>query len=91
MRTKKIVKETAAEVMKAFKAAHKKLQNMEGLTPKEQTKLIAILDSVKNTVDNFDRKKKEQLLSSLKKEQEQLDKHKVAIAKQIEDLQNELG
>ena len=90
MRTKKLAKETAAEVVKYLKEAHKKLKNVEMLTPKEQTKLIAVLDSVKDTVDNFDRKKKEQLLKNLISEKESLIQKGNKLDQDIQQLQNEL-
>ncbi|MCH5225766.1 MAG: hypothetical protein J1D77_07175 [Muribaculaceae bacterium] len=91
MRTKKLAKETATDVVKMLKAAHKKLKNVAALTPKEQAKLVAVLDSVKDTIDNFDRKKKEQLLDSYRIEQQQLAKRGEDLASKIEQLQNELN
>lgn len=91
MRTKKLAKETATDVVKYLKEAHKKLKNIETLTPKEQAKLVAVLDSVKDTIDNFDRKKKEQLLKSLISEKESLIQKGNQLDEDISKLQSELG
>lgn len=91
MRTKKLGQQAATEVVKYLKEAHKKLQKMETLTPKEQAKLVKLLDTVKDTVSNFDRKQKEQLLQSLKNQKESLLQQGNKLDQQIEKLQSELN
>lgn len=89
--SKEVAKATAATVMGYLKDAHKKLQKLEMLSPREAQKLQNLLDSFKNTIDNFDRVKKEQYLEYLKSEKQRLERQGEGISKQIEDLQNELG
>lgn len=91
MRKKQVAQETASDIVKYLKDAHKKLQKLETLSPNEQAKLVGVLDSVKNTIDNFDRKKKEQLLQSLIKEKETLLQQGNKLDERIANLQNELG
>ena len=91
MRRKQVAQETASDIVKYLRDAHKKLQKLETLSPKEQAKLVGVLDSVKSTIDNFDRKKKEQLLDSYRIEQQQLAKRGEDLASKIEQLQNELN
>lgn len=91
MATKDLAKVTAATVMSYLKDAHKKLQKLETLTPKEAEKIVGLLDSVKGVVDNFDRIKKQQLIEVLKNEKEKLAKQNSDLDRQIEKLQNELN
>lgn len=91
MATKNLAKVTATNVVNYLKDAHKKLQNLENLTPKEREKIVAVLDSVKDTLDNFDRKKKEQLLDAYRNQQQQLAKQGDELARKIEELQHQLG
>ena len=91
MATKDLAKVTAATVMSYLKDAHKKLQKLETLTPKEAEKIVGLLDSVKGVVDNFDRLKKQQLIEVLKNEKEKLAKQNSDLDRQIEKLQNELN
>ena len=78
-------------VLVHLKNAHKQLVKLAELSPKQVAKIQGVLDSVKTTIDNFDMVKKQQLLASLQKEQENLAKKKEDLAKQIETLQQELG
>ena len=89
--TKDLAKVTANTVVGYLKDAHKKLQKLETLTPREAQKIQELLDSVKGAVDNFDRMKKEQYLAFLKAEKEKLQKQGTDLDRQIEDLQNQLG
>ena len=91
MATKDLAKVTASTVMNYLKDAHKKLTKLETLSPKEAERIVAMLDSVKKAIDNFDRIKKEQLLETLKNEKEALAKRGSDLDKKIEDLQNELA
>lgn len=91
MATKQLAKVTAANVVNYLKDVQKKLQKVDALTPKEKEKLVAVLDSVKSTIDNFDRKKKEQLLEAYKAEKERLAKEDSELSRKIEDLQNQLA
>lgn len=89
--SKDLAKVTAATVAAYLKNAHKKLQKIETLTPREAAKLQELLDSFKGTIDNFDRMKKEQYLAYLKSEKDRLEREGQGLSKQIEDLQKELG
>lgn len=89
--TKDLAKVTATTVVSYLKDAHKKLKDLETLSPKESAKIISVLDSVKDTIDNFSRLKKEQLLDTLKSEKEKLQKQGMDLDRQIEALQNELN
>lgn len=91
MATKNLAKVSATNVVKYLKDAHKKLQKLEELSPKERAKIVAVLDTVKDTLDNFDRKKKEQLLNSYITEKENLNKLNQDLDRKIEELQNQLG
>lgn len=91
MATKDLAKVTATNVVAYLKDAHKKLQKLETLTPKEAQKILNLLDKVKGSVDNFDRIKKQQLLVSLKNEKAKLAKQGNDLDKQIEELQNQLS
>ena len=89
--SKDVAKATASTVVTYLKDAHKKLQKLEQLSPKEAAKLQGMLDSFRSTIDNFDRIKKQQYLEYLKSERQRLEKQGEGLSKQIEDLQNELG
>ena len=89
--TKNLAKVTANTVISYLKDAHKKLQKLETLSPKEAEKIQQHLDHVKATIDNFDRVKKEQYLAYLKQEKEKLQKQGSDLDRQIEELQNQLG
>ena len=89
--TKDVAKTTAATVISYLKEAHKKIQKLEALSPKEAEKLMNMLDSVKSSIDNFDRIKKQQYLAYLKAEKEKLQKQGNAIDEKIQNLQNELA
>lgn len=89
--TKDLAKVTAATVVGYLKDAHKKLQKLETLSPKEAEKIMNLLDNVKGAVDNFDRMKKEQFLAYLKAEKEKIQKQGSDLDRQIENLQNELN
>ena len=91
MATKDLVKVSAKTVMGYLKDAHKNLVKLENLNPKEQEKIVALLDKVKDTINNFDRVKKEQLLNNLKNEKEKLAKQGCDLDRKIEELQNQLG
>ena len=90
MATKDLAKVTASNVLNYLKEAHKKLSKLENLSPKEAQKIVAMLDAVRNSIDNFDRVKKEQLLNSLRMEKEKLVKQGSDLDRQIEELQNQL-
>lgn len=89
--TKELAKATAANVLGYLKDAHKKLVKLESLSPKEAEKIQIMLDKVKQSVDNFDKIKDQQLLQALKAEKEKLAKQNENLDRQIEALQNKLG
>ena len=89
--SKDLAKATAVTVVGYLKDAHKKLQKLEQLTPKEAAKLQEMLDSFKDTINNFDRVKKQQYLEYLKTQKQRLEKEGEGLSKKIEDLQKELG
>lgn len=89
--TKDLAKVTANTVVSYLKDAHKKLQKLETLSPKEAEKLQGLLDSVRSTIDNFDRMKKEQYLAYLNQEKLKLQKQGENLDRQIEELKNKLG
>ncbi|MCH5238016.1 MAG: hypothetical protein J1E95_09495 [Muribaculaceae bacterium] len=89
--TNDLAKVTMKNVIAHLKDAHKKLKNLPALSTAEQLKIQKLLDSVKDTIDNFDRVKKEQLLVKLQGEQEKLQRDKENLSSQIEKLRNELG
>lgn len=89
MRTKK-TSETAADIAAIIKEAHKKLNKIATLSPKEQAKLVALLDKVKSTVTDFDLRKKQQLLETYKTEQKKLAKQGDNLAQKIAALESEL-
>lgn len=89
--TKEVAKATAATVVSYLKEAHKKLQKLESLSPKEAQKLMNMLETVKGSIDNFERMKKEQYLAYLKAEKEKLQKQGNDLEQQIQNLQNELS
>lgn len=88
--TKDLAKVTAGTVVSYLKDAHKKLQKLETLTPKEAQKIVNALDAVRGSIDNFERMKKQQLLDVLKNEKVRLAKQGSDLDRQIEELQNEL-
>lgn len=88
--TKDLAKVTATTVLNYLKEAHRKLQKLDTLSPKEATKIQAVLDSVRGSIDNFDRMKKQQLLEALKSEKEKWAKQGSDLDREIEKLQNEL-
>lgn len=89
--SKDLAKVTAANVMAYLKDAHKKLVNLETLTPKETQKINDMLDKFKGAVDNFALLKKQQYLKSLQAEKESLQKRSANLDEEIQKLQNELG
>lgn len=89
--SKEVAKATAATVMGYLKDAHKKLQKLENLSPKEAEKLQGLLDSFRSTIDNFDRVKKQQYLEYLKSQKLRIEKEGEGLSKQIQDLENELA
>ncbi|MCH5227079.1 MAG: hypothetical protein J1F16_04590 [Muribaculaceae bacterium] len=91
MATKDLAKVTAATVVSYLKDAHKKLQKLESLSPKEAQKIQDVLDAVKSSIDNFDRVKKQQLLDMYRSEKEKLAKQGSDLDRKIEELQNQLG
>lgn len=88
--TKALAKVTATNVVNYLKDAQKKLLSLDNLTPKEREKIVNVLDTVKETLDNFDRKKKEQLLETYRSEKERLNKANLDLDQKIQELQNEL-
>lgn len=86
-----LAKVTMGNVVGHLKKAHKHLTSMATLSPREAAKVQKLLDSVKETIDNFDRVKKEQLLAALKAEKNKLAKQGSDIDRQIEMLQSELN
>ena len=89
--TEELAKVTAGNVVTHLKNAHKMLTNVSGLSAKEAMKLQQMLDSFKDTINNFDRVKKAQLIETLKSQQAKLQKQGEDLSKQIEKLQQELG
>ena len=89
--TKGLVKATAATVLGHLKDAQKKLLKLETLTHKETQKIQELLDKLKNSINDFDRIKKQQLIEVLKSEKKKLAKQNETIDRQIQDLQNQLG
>lgn len=85
-----LAKVTMANVIAHLKNAHKSLANLTELSPNQAIKVQALLDNVKDTIDNFDRIKKQQLLATLQKKKESLVKEGDDLNRQIEALQNEL-
>ena len=91
MATKDLAKVTATTVVSYLKDANKKLQKLENLSPKEAEKIQQLLDAVRNSIDNFDRMKKQQLIETLKLEKEKLAKQGNDLDRKIEELQSQLG
>ena len=89
--TKDLAKVTASNIVAYLKDAHKKLQKMETLSPKDKQKIVSWLDNIKGSLDNFDRIKKQQLLEALQSEKVELAKKNDDLEKQISNLQNELA
>ena len=89
--TKDLAKVTASTVISYLKDAHKKLQKLETLSPKETEKIHNMLNTVKDTVENFTPLKKQQLIKELQDEKVRLAKQNEEIDRQIQSLQNELA
>lgn len=89
--TKDLAKVTASTVVSYLKDAHKKLQKLETLSPKETEKIHKMLNTVKDTVENFTNLKKQQLIKELQDEKVRLAKQNEEIDRQIQSLQNELA
>ena len=89
--TKDLAKVTASTVISYLKDAHKKLQKLETLSPKETEKIHNMLNTVKDTVENFTTLKKQQLIKELQDEKVRLAKQNEEIDRQIQSLQNELA
>lgn len=89
--TKDLAKVTAASVIAYLKDAHNKLTKLETLTPKEAQKIQNVIDSVKDSIDNFDKIKKKQLLKVLESQKKKLAEQNQNLDRQIQELQNELN
>ena len=89
--TGELAKVTMANVLSHLKHAHKMLTNLPSLSAKESIKVQKILDSVKDTIDNFDRVKKTQLIAELQSQKEKLQKDSDNLSRKIEELQQELN
>lgn len=88
--TKNLAKVTAATVISYLKDAHKKLEKLDNLSPKEAQKIQDLLDKVKGAINDFDRIKKQQLIEVLKSEKKKLAKQNEDLDRQIQKLQNQL-
>lgn len=88
--TKDLAQVSAANVISHLKEAQKKLVKLEDLTPKETQKIHVLLDSVKDSVANFDKIKKQNMIKSLLNEKAKLAKKGEEIDKEIQSLQEQL-
>lgn len=89
--TKNLAKVTTATVVSHLKDAKKKIEKMSTLTPKDAEKLQNMLDSMKESIDNFARIKDMQLLNALKYKKEELAKENADLERQIQELESKLG
>lgn len=89
--TGELAKVTLANVVAHLKNAHKSLANLSTLSPKESVKLQNLLDSFRDTIDNFDRVKKQQLIAELQSQKDRLQKDSEFLSRKIEELQGQLG
>lgn len=86
-----LAKASIATVVNHLKDAHKSLSNMSTLTPKDAAKVQTLIDSVKSTIDNFDKVKKQQEITALKNLKKKLQRQGDKLTKKIEQLQLEIG
>ena len=89
--TKEVAKVTGSTVLAYLNEVHKKLQKLETLTPKEAEKLMNKLETMKGSIDNFERIKKQQYLAYLQAQKEKLQKQGNDLDEQIQKVQNELA
>lgn len=88
--TEVLAKVSVANVISHLKDAHKKLVKLENLSEGEAKKIHNMLDKVKDSVINFEKTKKQQLLDLLKAEKEQVKKQSEKLEQRIQELHNEL-
>ena len=86
-----LAKVTVANVLGQLKEAHRNLTQLQMVGPKEAAKIQAVLDSVKDTINNFDKLKKQQEIKALKTLKNRLKRQGENLDKKIASLQQQLS
>lgn len=86
-----LAKATVTNVLNQLKEAHKSLTQLTVLSPKDAAKVQSLVDNFKDSINNFEKVKKEQQIAALKTLQNKLQKQGKNLEKKIAKLQQELG
>ena len=82
---------TVKDVLAHLKEAHKSLQKLETLSPKDSEKLHNAVEDFKQSIIDFEKIKKQQLIQELKSKKDKLYSEGQDLERKIEALQQELN